>query len=248
VLGRGPRRPVRSASEPRATGWIRGTHRRRPDGEHALLLLRTAVRRDPPGEGRARRRRRAVGGLPVQPGEALPEGRQALPPEQPSRPPAPPARPHRPGLRPHALGRGPRPRGRALPAHPGAPRARCRGRPLRRVAHEREGVSDGEVCAPRRRHAPHRLQRPPLHGRRRRRQPEGVRDRPRREPVGRHRRDRSGSRARLERFGVQPDHHRLHLARPRPGRAPDRGRSAAHAHRAHRRPLPAGAPDGTRPS
>ena len=92
-----------------------------------------------------------------------------------------------------------------------------------------------------RRHAPHRLQRPPLHGRRRRRQPEGVRHRPRRQPVGRHRRDRPGDGARLERVRVQPDHHRLHLARARPRRAADRRRSAADADRAHRRPLPAGA-------
>ena len=80
------RRPARSSThfgphlsaDPART---RLEHRRRarPAGEDALLLLRPAVRHPAQGQGQRGHRLRAVGGLPVQPRHALPQGRQALP-------------------------------------------------------------------------------------------------------------------------------------------------------------------------
>ena len=71
--------------------------RGRPGRRDALLLLRAAVRDQAEGPRQRGRRLRAVVRLPVQRGQALPEGRQALPAGQPPRPAAAPdgARPRR---------------------------------------------------------------------------------------------------------------------------------------------------------
>ena len=73
--------------------------RSRPCGEHALLLLRPAVRHQAQGARQRSRRLRAVVRVPVQRGQAVPEGREALSPGQPPGPLAPPvaARPGAPG-------------------------------------------------------------------------------------------------------------------------------------------------------
>jgi hypothetical protein len=51
----------------------------RPDRADALLFLRPAMRHPAQGEGRENRRFRAMGGIPLQQGKALPQGRQAVP-------------------------------------------------------------------------------------------------------------------------------------------------------------------------
>ena len=62
------------------TGARLSTERRaRAAGQDALLLLRPAVRHSAEGAGQRGHRLRAVGGVPVQPRHAVPEGRQALP-------------------------------------------------------------------------------------------------------------------------------------------------------------------------
>ena len=94
-----PRSPLRRA-RPRATartsnytparraGRTSRAHAAGPAGEDALLLLRPAVRHPAQGARQPGGRLRAVGGVPVQPRHALPEGREALPAERAPRPPA----------------------------------------------------------------------------------------------------------------------------------------------------------------
>ena len=95
---------VRPASRLPA-GQAAGHRRRaRPAGEDPLLLLRPAVRHPAQGQGQRGHRLRAVGGLPVQPRDALPEGRQALPAGLAPRPAAPRLRP-RPVERPSGFPR-----------------------------------------------------------------------------------------------------------------------------------------------
>ena len=75
-----PTSPTSSARTARMrsarTGAAAEPDRARQD---ALLLLRPAVRHSAQGQGQPGRRLRAVGGVPVQPRHALPQGRQALP-------------------------------------------------------------------------------------------------------------------------------------------------------------------------
>ena len=66
-------------------GWNAGVDPR-PRGADPLLLLRSAVRDHPQGQGRRGRRLRALVRVPLQRGQALPEGREALPPERAPRP------------------------------------------------------------------------------------------------------------------------------------------------------------------
>ena len=86
----------------------------------------------------------------------------------------------------------------------------------------------------------HRLQRPAVHGQRRGGQQEGVRHRPRRQPVERHPRGRGHLDQRRERRRVRADHDELHLAGPRERGQDHRRRSAHHAAGPHLRPVPAG--------
>src|SRR5262249_38298659 len=65
---------------------LRYLGRARPPGQDALLLLRAAVRHPAEGEGQRGDRLRALGGLPLQPGHALPQGRAPLPARLPPRP------------------------------------------------------------------------------------------------------------------------------------------------------------------
>src|SRR5262245_18673362 len=50
-----------------------------PGGEDPLLLLRPTVRHRAAREGRTGDRFRALAGIPLQPGQAVPQGREALP-------------------------------------------------------------------------------------------------------------------------------------------------------------------------
>ena len=84
--------------------------------EHPLLLLRPAVRHQAEGARQRGRRLRALVRVPVQRGQALPEGREALPPGQPPRPAVAPD-----GARPVVA--------RRLPADRVGRRARPRRRP-----------------------------------------------------------------------------------------------------------------------
>ena len=75
--------------------------------------------------------------------------------------------------------------------------------------------------------AVHRLQRPPVHGQRRRREQEGVRHRSDHQPVVGHGRDRRDLGRGLERRRVLADHDQLHLAGARAGREGHRRRIRA---------------------
>ena len=143
-------------------------------------------------------------------------------------------------LPPHRLRRRDRPRRLRDRAHPGRARPRRLRRPLGRQPDDREGVPDGQV----RPHVPadgeHRLQRPALHGERGGGQQEGVRHRPRGQPLERHPRRRGRLGRGGERRRVRADHDRLHLAGARARRQDHRRRPAHHPARAHLRPVPAG--------
>ena len=95
----GADRPLRPAPQRGAARGLGRRARGRPRRQHALLLLRPAVRDQAQGPRQRGRRLRAVVRVPVQRGQALPEGRQALPPGQPPRPAAAPA-----GARPRRAG------------------------------------------------------------------------------------------------------------------------------------------------
>ncbi len=119
-------RALRPASQRGAAGRLGRGARDRPRRDDPLLLLRPAVRHQAEGARQRGRRLRAVVRVPVQRGQALPEGREALPPGQPSRPAAPSdgARPVGTRRLPaDQLGRRARSRRRRDPPHPGAPTA-----------------------------------------------------------------------------------------------------------------------------
>ena len=194
----GSARALRSAPELRAAGRLGRTQARAsagPPGQDALLLLRPAVRHPAQGARQPGGRLRAVGGVPVQPRHALPEGREALPAERASRPAADAAGAHRRRLPRGGLGRGAR-------LH------RARGCARSRSSYGKDAVAVyggasltteksyllGQVRARGAGHAAHRLQRPPLHGLGRHRLQAGVRRRPlRRIPGATSRRRRSCS-------------------------------------------------------
>ena len=92
----------RALRAPPQRGAARRLGRRPRDRQgrrHPLLLLRPAVRHQAEGPRQRGRRVRALVRLPVQRGQALPQGREALPAGQPPRPAAAPdgARPAAPG-------------------------------------------------------------------------------------------------------------------------------------------------------
>ena len=206
------------------------------------------MRHPPEGQGQHRHRIRAALRLPVQPRDALPEGRQALPAGRASRPAA-----QRPwcAIRPRtedsvrSVRRGDPPDGVGDPADPVDVRRRRDRRPERRQPDHGEDVPHGQVRPRVPEDEVHRLQRPALHGERRRGEQEGVRDRPVRQSVGGHPRRRGRRDRRLEHGRVLADHDELRLAGARERRKADRRRSAHHADRPHGRRLPAG-PAGPR--
>ena len=184
-----------------------------------------------------------MGRLSVQPRDALSEGCQAVPPGCTSRPPddGGPTRPVSGSrVQPVTVRRGDRAsrrRDRSPPARARRPGDR---RSERRQPDDREDVLDGQVRARVPANAVHRLQRPAVHGERRRREQEGVWHRPRHQSLGRHDRHRSDLGCRLQRRGVCTDHDELPLAGARTRRQDHRSRSAHHACRPHVRSLPAG--------
>ena len=126
---RGAHRALRPAPQRGAARRLERRHRRRQGGQHPLLLLRAAVRHQAQGARERRGGLRAVVRVPVQRGQAVPQGREALPAGQPPRPAVAP-----PGARPGRARRVPagfvgpraRPRGGRDPPHPGRPRQRRR--------------------------------------------------------------------------------------------------------------------------
>ncbi len=214
--------------------------------EHALLLLRSAVRHQAEGARQRGRRVRAVVRVPVQRGQALPEGREALPAGQPPRPAAAPD-----GARPVGARRVPRRSAgtQALDRVVGEIRriqADVRRRRVRhavgRLADEREELprsasSPASRCTPRTSTttAASAWCRPASGNKKALGVDRGA------EPVERHPARRRGVGRRLERRRDVPDHHELHLAGPRPRRQADRAGPAGRAAGPHRRPVPAGA-------
>ena len=217
--------------------------RARSAREDALLLLRAAVRHSAQGPRQRGDRLRAVGGLPVQSRHAVSEGREALPAGLASRSADDGAAARHVvavRLQPAAVRRGHQPRRRRDRPHSADPRRRRHRRPRRRQPHDREDLSARQVRARLPEDAVHRLQRPAVHGQRRRREQEGVRHRPHDESVVRHGRHRRDLGRRLERRRVLADHDELHLAGARAGREDHRPGSAHHAGRPHLRPVSAG--------
>ena len=117
---------------------------------------------------------------------------------------------------------------------------RAIGRSERRQPDDREDIPDGQVRARMPADAVHRLQRPAVHGERRRGEQEGLWHRPRHQSLGRHDRHRSHLGCRLERRRVRADHDELPLAGARTRRQDHHAGSANHAARPHVRSLPAG--------
>ena len=149
------------------------------------------------------RRIRTVGGIPVQRRPALSERRPALPAKQSSRPAAGSARARRGqgilgasawehALRPHGLGD---------PAHPEQIRQGRLCDALGRVADERKELPRWQVCAGGAQDEKPGLQRPALHGQRRRGKQESLWPRPRLEQ--------------LLRSGARRSHHDLRHERQR---------------------------------
>ena len=181
----------------------------RPPGEDALLLLRPAVRHPAEGARRQGRRLRALGGVPLQQGDALPQGREALHAEHPSRSPARSPDPDRRRLPQGGLGRVPGPR-RATPARAaGAPRPDAVAVYGGASLTTEKSYLLGKFARVALGHAPHRLQRTALHGLRRGRLQDHVRRRPRAQPVGGHRPGGRGDARGLERRRVLAHHHQL---------------------------------------
>ena len=213
----------------------RGARRR---GQDALLLLRPAVRHPAQGQGQRRHRLRAVVRVSLQPGQALPQGRQALPAGRAPRPPAARLRTRRGGaggLPADGIRGGHRSRGRGDRSHPDRARAQCLCHAQRGQPHHRKGLPDRQVRPHDAAHLQHRLQRPPVHGQRRRGQQEGVWHRSRRQPLGRHPRRTGDLDQRRQHRRVPPDHHRLRLAGAR-DTAP---RSSSSTRASRRLPAPA---------
>ena len=90
------------------------------------------------------------------------------------------------GIQPAAVCGGHQPRGRRDRPHSAGPRRRRHRCPRRRQPDDREDLSARQVRARLPQDAVHRLQRPAVHGQRRRREQEGVRHRPHDQPVVRH--------------------------------------------------------------
>ena len=128
---------------------------------------------------------------------------------------------------------------RCDPAHPVGPRQRRLRRAERRQSDDGKGLLDGQVRPRLPQDAVHRLQRPAVHGQRRRRQQEGVRHRPRRQPLGRHSQGQGGVGQRRQHRRMRPDHDALCLAGAGTRGQGRHGRSAHHAGRADLRPVPA---------
>ncbi len=103
------------------------------------------------------------------------------------------------------------------------------GGPRRRQPDDREDLSARQVRPRLSEDAVHRLQRPAVHGQRRRGQQEGVRHRPHDQSLVRHGRHRGDLGRRIECRRVLADHHQLHLAGARNGREDHRPGSAHHA-------------------
>ena len=220
-------------------------HRRRAGQvrEDALLLLRPAVRHPAQGQGQRGHRLRAVGRLPVQQGNALPEGREALPAGRtPTGCSTPTSATRR---RPAASGRWPTTRRSARSPRRSSASSRTHG-------HDAFAVLTGASLTTEKAYLMGKFARVCLKtanidyngrlcmvsaggG-----QQEGVRHRPRRQPVERHPRRRGDLDQRREHRRVRADHHQLRLAGARERRQGHRRRSAHHADRAHLRPVPAG--------
>ena len=190
--------------------------RARPAGQDPLLLLRPAVRHPAQGARQRGDRLRAVGGVPVQPRHALPQGRQALPAGlHPDRLlDRPPARSRR---RPAGFSTMPYDEAIARVASEIERIQETHGRSAdrraqRREPDDREDLPDGQVRPRLPEDAVHRLQRPALHGQRRRGEQEGVRHRPHDQPLVGHGRHRGDLGRRVERRRVLADHDQLHLA------------------------------------
>ena len=153
-----------------------------PARQDPLLLLRPAVRHPAQGAGQRGHRLRAVGGVPVQPRHALPEGREALPAGLASRSAA---RPRSAAIRQRRRASA-RCRTTQAIAQVAAEieriqtdaRQRADRRARRREPDDREDLPARQVRARLPEDAVHRLQRPALHGQRRRGEQEGVRHRP----------------------------------------------------------------------
>ncbi len=163
--------------------------RPRQAGEDALLLLRPAVRHPAQGARQRGDRLRAVGGVSVQPRHAVPQGREALPPGRASGSPRDRVAPRSVGsgwLPRDAVRRRHPPRGRRDRSTASATRQRVDRPARRREPHDREDLSARQVRPRLPEDAVHRLQRPALHGERRRGEQEGVRHRSCGQPVGRH--------------------------------------------------------------
>ena len=200
--------------EGHAPGHRRGAG---PDREDALLLLRPAVRHSAPREGRGGHRLRALVRLPLQQGQALPQGHQAIPAGEPPRPAAPrlPEGRRRARRLPGDAVRGGHPAGRRRDrAHPVGARTRRVRHAVRREPHHREDVPDGQVRPHGAQDGQHRLQRPPVHGERRRGQQEGLRHRPGGQSLERHPGRRGGLDQRRQRRRVRAHHHGLRVAGP----------------------------------
>ena len=149
-------RPLRAAPQRSTARRVGRRARGRPCRRHALLLLRAAVRHQVEGARQQGGRLRAVVRVPLQRGQAVPEGREALPPGQPSGPAAAPDGTRRVRARRvprDQLGPGARPGRRRDPPDPGRARRRRVRHVVGRVAHEREELprsasSPGSRCTP----------------------------------------------------------------------------------------------------
>ena len=229
-------------------GWKDESRRsRREAGEDPLLLLRTAVRHSAQGARQPGDRLRAVGGVSVQPGHALPKGvKRYMQDSHPDRLLDPLMRSDA-GL-PHGdLGRSARLHGAPAARDPGQVRQGRRRRLRRRLADQRESrtcwassrawrwaraTSTTTAGSAWSRPAPPTSWRSASIA-----APNPWSDIPKARSAVRHRR---------EHRRVRADHDRLHLALPRQRRQADRCRSAHDADRAQCRPVSSRAP-GHRP-
>ena len=183
-----------------------------------------------------------MGGLPVQSRHALSQGREALPAGLASRSADDSAAAGYilgVGIQRFAVRRRHQPRRRRDRSHSADLRPRGHRGPRWRQPDDREDLSARQVRTRLPEDAVHRLQRPPLHGQRRRREQEGVRHRPHDEPVVRHGGHRRDLGRWLERRRMLAHYHQLHLAGARAGREDHRPGSAYHTGRSDLRSVPA---------
>ncbi len=243
-------RPARRGRVPRGRReggrrLARARARGRPQRADPLLLLRRAVRDVP--EGRPRRTRVRRGAARASRSTRASSARRASPPTSRSSTPTgsctrscatPKDGPLRRATWDEALDRV----GLGDPTDPADLRQRRLRRVLGLLARHRGHLPDGQVRARRPAVQARRLQRASVHGERRRREQEGVRDRPRGEPVVGHVRHAGDPGRRRERRRVLPGDDPLRVGRPGPRREADHGRSARDAAGAHGRPPRAAAP------